>query len=42
MFVQDNDDDDVNELLHMRKACMGTLNLFARCGMTTRVQVSDY
>ncbi len=42
MFAQDNDDDDVNELLHMRKACMGTLNLFARCGMTTRVQVCDY
>ena len=31
MFAQDDDDDDANELLHMRKACMGTLNLFARC-----------
>jgi exportin-2 (importin alpha re-exporter) len=29
MYAQDNDDDDVNELLHMRKACLGTLNLFA-------------
>lgn len=29
MYVQADDDDDVNELLHMRKACMGTLNLFA-------------
>lgn len=29
MYAQDNDDEDLNELLHMRKACMGTLNLFA-------------
>jgi exportin-2 (importin alpha re-exporter) len=29
MYAQDDDDEDVNELLHMRKACMGTLNLFA-------------
>jgi hypothetical protein len=29
MFAQDDSDEDTNELLHMRKACMGTLNLFA-------------
>jgi exportin-2 (importin alpha re-exporter) len=29
MYAQADDDDDVNELLHMRKACMGALNLFA-------------